>query len=48
MEIGVGIAVAIERDVLEACGVLPKQDSAQAKQILDRIVAMLTKLGKRG
>ncbi len=36
------------QDVLEVCGVLSPQDNADAKRLLDRIVAMLTKLGNRG
>ena len=36
------------QDILEVFGALTAQDNAQAKQILDRIVAMLTRLGKRG
>jgi four helix bundle protein len=36
------------QDVLEACQGLASADNAEAKKILDRIVAMLTKLGQRG
>ena len=36
------------QDVLEVCDGLSRKDNAEAKQILDRMVAMLTKLGKRG
>ena len=36
------------QDVLEACGGLSSVDNAEAKILLDRIVAMLTKLGQRG
>ena len=36
------------QDVLEACGGLSSADNAEAKKLLDRIVAMLTKLGQRG
>jgi len=36
------------QDVLEACGALSPEDNEQAKALLDRIVAMLTKLGRRG
>ena len=56
--IGIGIAVAIgeirvmafghEQDVLEVCAALSERDNAKAKDMLDRIVAMLTRLGKRG
>ena len=30
------------------CGALPAEENAKAKALLDRIVAMLTKLGRRG
>jgi len=36
------------QDVLEVCGVLSSQENTEAKKLLDRIVAMLTKLGQRG
>ncbi len=36
------------QDVLEVCGALPAAENANAKKLLDRIVAMLTKLGQRG
>jgi four helix bundle protein len=36
------------QDVLEVCGALPPAENANAKKLLDRIVAMLTKLGQRG
>jgi four helix bundle protein len=36
------------QDVLEICGALSAEESAAAKAVLDRIVAMLTKLGRRG
>ena len=36
------------QDVLEVCGAISSQENAEAKKLLDRIVAMLTKLGKRG
>ena len=45
---GSALECAAIQDVLEVCDVLPRKDNAEAKQILDRIVAMLTKLGKRG
>ncbi len=35
------------RDVLEVCGALSPAENADAKRLLDRIVAMLTKLGQR-
>jgi four helix bundle protein len=36
------------QDVLEVCGALSAEENARAKAVLDRIVAMLTKLGRRG
>jgi len=35
-------------DVLEACGAISPQAQAEGKQLLDRIVAMLTRVGRRG
>src|SRR5262245_13680761 len=36
------------QDVLEVCGALSADENAKAKAVLDRIAAMLTKLGRRG
>ncbi len=36
------------QDVLEVCGGLSPQKNVEGKELLDRIVAMLTKLGHRG
>jgi four helix bundle protein len=36
------------QDVLEVCGGLSTEENARAKAVLDRIVAMLTRLGRRG
>ena len=36
------------QDVLEVCGALLPAENADAKRLLDRIFAMLTRLGKRG
>ena len=36
------------QDVLQVCGAMPAEENAKAKALLDRIVAMLTKLGQRG
>ena len=36
------------QDVLEGCGALSAEENAGAKAVLDRIVAMLTRLGRRG
>ena len=36
------------QDVLEICGGVPAEENSKAKVLLDRIVAMLTKLGRRG
>ena len=43
--VGVGIGIGIERS---NNGALSPEDNAKAKILLDRIVAMLTKLGQRG
>ena len=36
------------QDVLQVCGALGTEENARRKATLDRIVAMLTKLGQRG
>jgi len=36
------------QDVLQVCGALSSEENATRKVLLDRIVAMLTKLGQRG
>lgn len=36
------------QDVLQVCGALAAEENARRKATLDRIVAMLTKLGQRG
>lgn len=36
------------QDVLQVCGAMAAEENAQAKALLDRMVAMLTKLGQRG
>ncbi|MCK6557098.1 four helix bundle protein [Candidatus Binatia bacterium] len=36
------------QDVLEVCGALCAEENARTKAVLDRIVAMLTRLGRRG
>jgi four helix bundle protein len=36
------------QDVLEVCQAISPEENFEAKRMLDRIVAMLTKLGKRG
>jgi len=45
---GSALECGAAQDVLQVCGALPAEQSAQAKILLDRIVAMLTKLGQRG
>ena len=45
---GSALECAAIQDVLEVCDALSGEDNAEAKTILDRIVAMLTKLGQRG
>ena len=49
-EIALGSALecGAAQDVLEVCGALTAEQNAEAKALLDRIVAMLTKLGQRG
>ena len=44
---GSTLECAAIQDVLEVCGAHSAQENAKSKQMLDRIVAMLTKLGKR-
>lgn len=36
------------QDVLQVCGALSPEENATRKALLDRVVAMLTKLGQRG
>lgn len=36
------------QDVLEVCSAMSAEENAKGKAVLDRIVAMLTKLGRRG
>ena len=45
---GSALECAAIQDVLEICGALPHEDSVPAKALLDRVVAMLTRLGQRG
>ena len=45
---GSALECAAVQDVLEVCAVLPKEENERTKNLLDRIVAMLTKLGRRG
>jgi four helix bundle protein len=45
---GSALECAAAQDVLEVCGALSRVENADAKRLLDRIVAMLTKLGQRG
>jgi four helix bundle protein len=45
---GSALECAAVQDVLQACGAMAQGENVQAKEILDRIVAMLTKLGGRG
>ena len=39
---------AAAQDVLEVCGCITPEENTEAKRLLDRIVAMLTRLGQRG
>jgi len=45
---GSALECAAAQDVLEVCGALASEDNSEAKILLDRVVAMLTKLGRRG
>jgi len=45
---GSALECSAVQDVLEACGGLAQQENTEAKELLDRIVAMLTRLGGRG
>lgn len=45
---GSALECAAAQDVLEVCGALDASDNVYGKRMLDRIVAMLTKLGQRG
>jgi hypothetical protein len=45
---GSTLECAAIQDVLEVCGALSPAENANAKKLLDRMVAMLTRLGQRG
>ena len=45
---GSALECAAIQDVLEVCGALSPAENANSKKLLDRILAMLTKLGQRG
>ncbi len=45
---GSTLECAAIQDVLEACRALSPAENANAKKLLDRIVALLTRLGQRG
>ena len=45
---GSALERAAVQDVLIVCGALRVEENDQGKKLLDRIVAMLTKLGQRG
>ena len=45
---GSALECGAAQDVLQVCGALNTEENERAKRILDRIVAMLTKLGQRG
>jgi four helix bundle protein len=45
---GSALECGAAQDVLEVCGALSAEENATSKQLLDRTVAMLTKLGQRG
>ena len=45
---GSALECGAAQDVLQVCGALPADENTSRKALLDRIVAMLTKLGQRG
>lgn len=45
---GSALECSAVQDVLRVCGALSAEENANRKALLDRIVAMLTKLGQRG
>ena len=45
---GSALECGAAQDVLEVCGAITPVENEKAKALLDRIVAMLTKLGQRG
>ena len=45
---GSALECAAVQDVLGVCGAISSAENEKAKQLLDRIVAMLTKMGQRG
>ncbi len=45
---GSALECAAIQDVLQVCGALGSEENVRNKSLLDRIVAMLTKLGQRG
>ena len=45
---GSALECGAAQDVLHVCGALSTEENTKAKVLLDRIVAMLTKLGQRG
>ncbi len=45
---GSALECGAAQDVLEVCGALSPTENFKGKELLDRIVAMLTKLGQRG
>ena len=45
---GSALECSAVQDVLQVCRAMSVEENAKAKVLLDRIVAMLTKLGKRG
>ncbi len=45
---GSALECGAAQDVLQVCGAMTAEENEKAKALLDRIVAMLTKLGQRG
>jgi len=45
---GSALECGAAQDVLQVCGAMTAEENQSSKALLDRIVAMLTKLGQRG
>jgi four helix bundle protein len=45
---GSALECGAAQDILEVCGAISAEQNVEAKALLDRMVAMLTKMGQRG
>lgn len=45
---GSALECAAVQDVIEVCGCMPAKENMEGKDMLDRLVAMLTRIGSRG